>query len=150
MAERKVEISQATSGVTAKDGAGATWNADNWDLKVEINQSYKLQPGDTFSCYLVGDDTAEMPDKTRIRVVKRDLSNLLAKPLLDECLYARCKAFADKKKILRLNITQPVLLEAGEHLVVLVNGMDKAGTGDLAVAASSFKITALWRGRSLS
>lgn len=143
------DIQPSTVGITAVDGAGATWNADNWDLKPSAGLSYTIGPWSQFSLYLVGDDAAEMPADTRVRVVKRDITNE-EQELIWAGLYAQVKEFADKKKRAYLGCTREVKIEESEHLVIQANGADATGTGDLDVSASHFKLASKRRRRALS
>lgn len=136
----RCEINSSSTGITELDGKGATWTADIWDFKVPINQRFILKPGDTFAVYLVGDDAAEMPKSTKVRVVVRDVTNEAAKPILKDCLYQRLKSFSDRNQLVTLEIAQPIVVDSEEHIVVMVNGADAAGTGDTDASASHFKL----------
>ena len=136
----KFELNSGVSGITELDGQGATWQADIWDFKVPNNTQIILSPSDTFAIYLVGDDAAEMPKQTKIRVVIRDVSNETAKPIIKDCNYQRFKSFADKKQIVRLEVPEEIVVDSEEHIVVMVNGADAAGTGDTDASASHFKL----------
>lgn len=146
--EEKFELNQATAGVSESDGQGATWG-DIWDFLVPLNTFIILRPQDVLSCYLVGDDTSQMPAATQIRVVRRDVANSEAKPLLANCLYQQVKAFDDKNKWKHLTVGGEVVVGPDEHIVVMVNGADTAGTGDTDASASYFKLTTTRRRRSL-
>ena len=137
--EERYEINSASTGITEADGTGATWK-DIWDFKVGLNQWIILSSQDIFSAYLIGDDAAEMPKTTRVRIVKRDVTNEDAKPVLSELPYQRLKAFTDRDLLMHLAITDRLTVEPEEHIVVQVNGVDAAGTGDLDASASYFKI----------
>lgn len=143
------DIQPSTDGITATDGAGATWNADNWDLKPSAGLQYRVGSWSQFSLYLVGDDASEMPADTRVRVVKRDITNE-EQEIIWTGLYAQVKEFADKKKRACLGCTREFVINGGEHLVVQANGADVAGTGDLDVSASHFKLASKRRRRALS
>ena len=147
--EEKFELNQNSTGITESDGLGATWAADIWDFKPPLNTFLKLKPTDIFSCYLVGDDAAEMPAATQVRIVKRDAANEDAKPVLSACLYQRVKEFQDKGKFKRLTLDREVEVGPDEHLVVMVNGADAAGTGDLDASASNFRLQTTRRRRPL-
>ena len=144
----KFELNANTSGITAADGVGTNF-ADVWDFEPPYNTRLKLHAGDVFSCYLVGDDAAEMPAKTRIRIVKRDVSNEQAKPVLSDCQYNLCKSFSEKKKMLRLTIPGEIVVDTAEHLVVMVSGMDANGDGDVDASASYFKLEILRERKAL-
>jgi hypothetical protein len=144
----KFELNQNTSGIIASDGVGTNF-ADIWDYKPPLHTRLRINAGDIFSCYLVGDDAAEMPAKTRIRIVKRDVANEQAKPILPDTQYALCKSFTNKKQLLRLRISQEVVVETDEHLVIMVSGADAAGTGDTDASASHFKLECLRERKAL-
>ena len=142
------EINRSTSGVAELDGQGATWQADIWNLTIPFNQKYKIGPGSTFSCYLIGDDTAEMPAKTLVRVVKRDEDEQETVTLYSG-LYQNVKEFKDKNKIRTLTPKTDILSTPGQHIVVMINGADVATTGDTDASASWFKLTALRERKSI-
>jgi len=137
--EERYEINSSSVGITESDGSGATWK-DIWDFKVPVNQQIVLNPTDIFSAYLIGDDAAEMPKTTRVRVVKRDVTNEDAKPVLPELPYQQIKQFTDRNLLMHLAIPGTLVMESEEHIVVQVNGVDAAGSGDLDASASYFKI----------
>ena len=138
--EERFELNQAASGITEQDGQGASWLADIWDYEVPINTSVHLKPTDIFGVYLVGDDAAEMPDSTRIRVVVRGVAGVQHQPILRDIMYTNVKSFVDKNKYVSLDIDHDIWVNAGEHIVVLVNGADATGTGDTDASASYFKL----------
>lgn len=142
------EITESTTGVAALAGQGATWNVDIWNLTIPFNQKHKLGPTNTFSCSLVGDDAAQMPDKTLVRVVKRDMDSWETVTLLST-LYKNCKEFTDKNKIQNLTVRNDILCTPGEHIAIMVNGADVATTGDTDQTASSFKLTSLRERKSI-
>ena len=136
----RFELNSGVSGVTELDGQGATWQADIWDFKVPVNTQVILSPSDTIALYLVGDDAAEMPKVTQVRVVIRDVSNEIAKPIIKSCNYQRFKSFQDRKQIVNLEIGEEIVVESEQHIVVMVNGIDAATTGDTDASASLFKL----------
>lgn len=142
------EITESTTGIAALDGQGATWTVDIWNLTIPFNQKHKLGPTNTFSCSLVGDDAAQMPDKTLVRVVKRDMDEQETVTLLST-LYKNCKEFVDKNKIQKLTVRADILSTPGEHIAIMVNGVDAATTGDTDASASSFKLTSLRERKSI-
>ena len=147
--EELSEINPSTTGITAADGDGNNWK-DIWDLKVPLNVFYVLKPTDLFAAYLVGDDTAEMPNTTRIRVVRRDVTNTEAKAILSEIIYKLAKDFTDKKKLMHLSGVQAQnIVGAEEHIVVQVAGADVAGTGDTDASAGYFKVFTTRRRKAL-
>ena len=147
--EEKFELNSGVSGVTESDGLGATWHADIWDFKVPINNWILLKPKDVFSCYLVGDDGVEMPAKTQVRIVKRDVANEEAKPILPNLLYQQIKNFRDRDLVMHINVRGVVEVGPEEHIVVQVNGADVATTGDLDASASHFKLVTTRRRKRL-
>lgn len=135
----KFELNQSSTNVTATDGIGANFG-DIWDFKSLFGTKIILRPGDTISMLLTGDDAAEMPDTTRIEIVKRDVTNTEAIPLLGEVLYGAIKQFSSKKAILKLSITKEIIVNTDEHIVIRINGIDAATTGDLDASASRFAL----------
>ena len=142
------EITESTTGVAELDGQGATWQVDIWNLTIPFNQKHKIGPSSIFSCYLVGDDAAEMPDKTLVRVVKRDMDEQETVTLLST-LYQNCKEFTNKAKLQKLTTRADILCTAGEHIAIMVNGADVATTGDTDASASNFRLTSLRERKSI-
>ena len=136
------EISESTTGVAQVDGNGATWQVDIFNLTVPFNQKHVFTSNCTVYMSLVGDDAAQMPDRTLVRVVKRDMDSQELKPLLST-LYVNCKEPKNVKKMAHLNIPEgeQVVVTPGEHIAIMVNGADAATTGDTDASASSFRIT---------
>lgn len=134
------EITESTTGVAELDGNGASWQIDIWNLTVPYNQKHTFSSKDVFSCKLVGDDAAEMPAKTLVQVVKRDMDTQ-EKIILLDTLYQNCKAFRDVAKLQHLNVRNTVTVSPGEHIAVMVNGVDAATTGDTDASASNFRLT---------
>lgn len=148
--EERFEINPSSTGITESDGQGATWHADIWDFKVEANTQIKLKPTDVFSCYLIGDDTGEMPKTTQIRIVRRDVANEGAEPVLTTLPYQLVKAFTDKDKLIHLSIPREVIVDEYEHIVVMINGLDVTGVaGDTDASASHFRIQTTRRRKAL-
>jgi len=137
--EERFEVSSLSTGITEADGGGATWK-DIWDFRVPLNIRIVLKPTDIFSCYLDGDDAAEMPATTQVRLLHRDVANEQSKPLIRAMLYAQLKDFQDKDKIIRLQIPKALVIGPSEHIVVQVNGADATGTGDIDASDSYFKV----------
>ena len=148
---QRFEISQGSAGITEADGKGATWVGDIWDYKVGYGQQIVLKPTDKFGAYLVGDDTAEMPPSTQIRVVVRDVTNQVARPILRSLPYKRCQGFQDADKVVTLDpMNGEIVVNTDEHIVVMVNGIDVATTGDTDASASFFKLHTTRRKRPLN
>ena len=138
--EEKYEISSSSTGIVEADGDGTNWK-DIWNLTVPLSTWVILKPTDTFACYLVGDDAAEMPKVTRIRIVRRDVTNEEAKPVLSEILYQLAKDETDKDKLMHLSIGTQIVVGPEEHIVVQIAGLDATGAaGDTDASASRFKI----------
>ena len=146
--KEKFELNQNTSGVTASDGQGTTY-ADIWDYELPLNHYIMLGPTDVFSCKLVGDDAVEMPAITKVRVVRRDVSEGQDYPILTKLMYQTVKAFTDRKSYKNLTVIGEVDLRPGEHIVVQVAGADVATTGDTDASASRFKIVTTRKRRGL-
>ena len=144
----KFELNPKKSGITESDGVGATWG-DIWDYQVPYHVEVQLKPGDVFACYLIGADTAQMPASTLVQVVKRDVTNLDSTPIVKPLLYQVAKNFTDKKKLLYVDITAPLIVTTDEHIVVQVNGADATGTGGTDASASHFKLATTWKRRAL-
>ncbi len=147
--EERFEVNPASTGITEQDGRGTNW-WDIWDFKVSLNQVVILRPTDVFSCYLVGDDAAAMPNATKVRVVKRDVANEDSIPILPVVNYKQAQEFADKNLQMHLRALGGVMeVVAEEHIVVQVSGADATGTGDTDASASHFKIFCTRRRKSL-
>lgn len=137
--EGKYEINPSSTGITEADGDKANFK-DIWDFKVSLNTWIILQPTDLFAAKLYGDDAAEMPKATRLRVVRRDVSNEDSKPVLSEIYYQLAKDFTDLAKLMHLSIKEKIEVGPEEHIVVQIAGLDATGTGDTDASASYFKI----------
>jgi len=129
--EEKYEINPASIGITEQDGDGTNFK-DIWSLRVPLNIFILLKPGDYVALYLIGDDGYEMPKSTRVRVVRRDVANEDAKPVLPEVLYQLVKDFIDRNKLMKLPIGATVGPE--EHIVVQVAGKDCLGLYPIHIA----------------
>ena len=149
MITEKFHLVPTSTGITELDGVGATWSADIWDFQPPLGTSLVLKPTDTFAAYLVGNDTVEMPASTQIRIVKRDVTNEQAYPVLTNVYYQKVKDFTDSKKIMHLTIDKEVEVDADEHLVIMVNGADVAGTDDLDASLSHFELITTRRRKPL-
>lgn len=146
--EERFEINPNSTGITETDGQGALW-ADIWDFKVQPNTQIKLKPTDIFSCYLIDDGgSVEMPKTTQVRVVRRDVANEDAEPILTTVLYQSIKAFTDKDKLMHLSIPWEIIVDEYEHIVVMING--NGATGDTDASLSHFKIQTTRRRKALS
>lgn len=137
--EAKYEINPSSAGITEADGDKTNWK-DIWDFKVPLNTWIILQPKDLFAAKLVGDDTNEMPKATRVRIMRRDVANEDAKPVLSEIYYELAKDFTNWDKLMHLSIKESITVGPEEHIVVQVAGLDATGTGDIDASASYFKI----------
>ena len=145
----KYEINAASPGITEADGSGALWK-DIWDYQVQTNQYILLTPESIFAVYLIGDDAAAMPNSTRVKVVRRDVTGEDESTLITEVPYKVAQEFQDKKKLLRFRgLTRDVLIGEGEHIVVRIAGVDAATTGDTDASASWFKIICQRRKKAL-
>ena len=147
--EEKFEINASSVGITEADGDGTNYK-DIWDFKPPVNTWVLLSPNDVFSAYLVGDDTVEMPASTKVRIVRRDVTNEAGGPILGEVLYQLAKEFTDKNKLLHLSIGSMVQVGPEEHIVVQVAGADAATTGDLDASLCRFKLKTTRRKVSLA
>jgi len=146
--EEKFEISSLSTGITEADGDGTNWK-DVWDFQVPLNTKIVLKPTDFFSCYLDGDDAAEMPAVTEVRLLHRDVANEQTKPLIRALLYQQVKPFQDTDKLIRLDIVKAIVIQPSEHIVVQIKGADATGTGDVDASDSYFKLVTARLRRSL-
>lgn len=123
-------LTKADSGITSSDGpdASSTEWGDIWSYQVPTGIGVLILPGHTLSVYLEGDDDAEMPATTRIKVVQRDSSQQDEKTLMGPLLYASLKEFTDRDKIQRFN-AGPFRVYEKQYLVIEVQGADATGTG---------------------
>lgn len=138
--EDRYEINPSSIGITEADGDGINWK-DIWDYKVPLNTWIILQPTNLFAAKLTGDDAAEMPTTTRIRVVRRDVANEDSRAVLSEIYYQLAKDFTDLAKLMHLSIKDKVTVNSEEHIVVQIAGKDATGAaGDTDASASYFKI----------
>ena len=136
----RFEIKRTTAGVTEMDGLAATWGSLTYDFLLPVNQRLRFKKGDYVAATLIGDDAAAMPDSTLVRLVVTDNAGKV-KHVLFNGLYARMQDFRDVEARCYLQIDREIYVEAGEHVVMLVNGLDAAATGDVDASAGTIKIS---------
>jgi hypothetical protein len=123
-------ITKGDSDVTSQDGL----NASNeygmiWEYHVPVGLGLIILAGHTFSLYLHGDDNAEMPDTTMVKVVVLDASKQDEKTILGPVMYKTLKEFQDRDKVARFSCPEPVKVYENQYLQVQTAGADATGTG---------------------
>ena len=123
-------LTKGDSGVTSQDGLDASteWGKI-WEYHIPVGIGLYILPGHTFSCYLHGDDNAQMPATTRVRVLLKDSAQQDVKTILGPVLYQTLKEFVDRDKIARFNVSEPIKVFEQQYIVVETSGADVATTG---------------------
>jgi hypothetical protein len=122
-----------TTGVVA-----STAYCTIWSYHVPTGIGLVVLPGHTFSLYIAGTDTFEMPATTLVKIVIWDSSKQDQKTILGPVMYQSLKEFTDRDKIARFNISAPVKVYEKQYLEILTAGADVATTGGVVLATSYF------------
>jgi hypothetical protein len=132
-------LTNGDGDVTGQDGVVASTDfCLIWSYHVSTGIGLVLLPGHTFSLYIAGTDTFEMPATTRVKILLWDSSKQDSKTVLGPILYQSLKEFTDRDKIARFNITAPVKVYEKQYLEIWTAGADVATTGGVVVATSYF------------
>lgn len=117
-------ITQADSDITSADGlASSTQFNTIWSYLVPSGTGLIILPGHTFKCYLWGYVSgAEMVATTQLRISMKDTSNQDRKGIVDAFLYAVCKEFSDRDKIMRLNVPKTIKVYEKQYLIIEATG----------------------------
>lgn len=123
-------LTKGDSAVTSTDGLDATTSYGViYSYHVPVGIGLIILAGHTFSLYLEGDDDAEMPATTMVKVVVMDASKQDEKAILGPIMYASLKEFQDRDKVARFNVPEPVKVYENQYLEVHSSGADAAATG---------------------
>ena len=123
-------LTKGDSDVTSTDGLNAsTAYGVIWSYHVPTGIGLIILPGHTFSVYLEGDDDAEMPATTLIKVYVLDASKQDSRCVLGPVLYQSLKEFTDRDKLARFNVSAPVKVYEKQYIEIEAAGADVAGTG---------------------
>lgn len=131
-------LTKGDSNVTSSDGLDASTSYGIiYSYHVPVGIGLIVLAGHTFSLYLEGDDDAEMPATTQIKVSVLDASRQDERVILGPIMYASLKEFQDRDKIARFNVPEPVKVYENQYVEVLSAGADATGTGGVDQTGSS-------------
>ena len=131
-------LTKGETGMSQQDGLNASTDwGQVFEYQVPIGIGLMILPGHAFSCYLHGDDGAEMPATTLVRILHKDSSKRDSKVILGSTLYAKLKEFTDRDKIARFDILEPAKIYEKQHLTIETAGADAAGTGGVDVTGGT-------------
>ena len=134
-------LTKGDAGVTEQDGLDAAALATEFgkifEYHVPVGLGLIILAGHTFSLYLYGDDSAEMPATTLVKVKVLDASKQDEKTILGPVMYATLKEFTDRDKIARFNLPEPVKVYENQYLIIEVAGADATGTGGVDVTGGT-------------
>jgi hypothetical protein len=132
-------LTKGNSDVTSQDGLDASTDFGTvWYYQVPNGVGIIVEPEDTFSVYLFGDDSAEMPATTRVRVLVKDSAGSgEAKVLLNSRLYASLKEFQDLDKMAHFDLTEPYKIYEKQYIYIETAGADATGTGGVDVTGGT-------------
>ena len=131
-------LTKGETGVTSTDGLNAsTTYSIIWEYQVPTGIGFIILPGHTFSAYLEGDDDAEMPATSLLKVSIQDASKQDKKTIMGPVLYQSVKEFTDRTKIAKFNVAEPVKIYESQYIIVEEAGADAAGTGGVDQTGAS-------------
>ena len=123
-------LTKGDSNLTSQDGLNASTEYGTiWEFHCPVGIGLIILAGHTFACYLHGDDNAQMPVTTLLKIVALDASKQDEKTILGPVMYKTLKEFVDRDKIARFNIPEPVKVYENQYIQVKTAGADAAGTG---------------------
>ena len=132
-------LTKGETGITQQDGLDASTDwGQIFEYQVPVGIGLIILPGHTFSCYLHGDDGAEMPATTQVRILHKDSSKSGdAKKVLGPILYVKLKEFTNKNKIAIFDILNPAKIYEKQYLTIETAGADATGTGGVDVTGGT-------------
>ena len=134
-------LTQGDSDVTGTDGLDATALATKygiiWEYHVPTGIGLIILPGHTFAVYLYGDDSAEMPATSLVKVSVLDSSKQDKRTILGPVLYQTLKEFTDRDKLARFNVVAPVKVYEKQYIQIEEAGADATGTGGVDVTGGT-------------
>lgn len=134
-------LTKGESGIVQIDGLDATalgaYYANIIEWQVPIGVGLVILPGHTFAMKLWGDDEAEMPAVTLVKVMVKDASKQDTKTILGPVLYETLKTFDDRDKLARFDIAGPVKIYENQFIIIAVAGADAAKTGGVDITGNN-------------
>lgn len=128
--EERYELTQANSAVTATNTTAAVFT-DLWDYQVPVGVRHVLLGAHKLAAFLK-DAVAEIAATEQVKIEVRDSAGQSKEVILGPVTYQRIKEFQDRNKMIHLDVTTPIRVQEGDHIVVVV----KSATA--VVAASSY------------
>lgn len=123
-------LTKGDAAITSTDGLNAsTQFGVIWEYHVPVGLGLIILAGHTLAMYLHGDDDAEMPDTTLVKVVVLDASRQDERTILGPVMYKNLKEFTDRDKLARFNIPEPVKVYENQYVQVQTAGADVATSG---------------------
>ncbi len=131
-------LTKGDADVSEQDGLNASSEYGMiFEYHVPTGIGLVILPGHTFAIYLYGDDSAEMPATTLVKVLLKDSSKQDAKTIIGPVLYAKLKEFVDRDKIARFNVSEPVKVYEKQYITIEAAGADATGTGGVDVTGGT-------------
>jgi len=131
-------LTKGEAGITQQDGLNASTDYGMiFEWQVPTGIGLIILPGHTFAMYLQGDDAAEMPATTLVKVLHKDSSKQDATTVLGPVLYQNLKEFTDRNKIAHFNISAPIKVYEKQYISVETAGADATGTGGVDVTGGA-------------
>jgi len=131
-------ITKGDANCSEQDGLNATTDFGMiFEYHVPVGVGLVILPGHTFSAYLYGDDSAEMPATTLVKVVLLDSAKQDARCILGPVMYQSLKEFQDRDKIAAFNVAEPVKVYEQQYIQILTAGADAAGSGGVDVTGGT-------------
>jgi len=131
-------ITKGDANCSEQDGLNASTDFGMiFEYHVPVGVGLVILPGHTFSAYLYGDDTAEMPATTLVKVVLLDSAKQDARCILGPVMYQSLKEFQDRDKIAAFNVAEPVKVYEQQYIQILTAGADATGSGGVDVTGGT-------------
>lgn len=136
--QEQFTLTKGDSDVTSSDGPNASTSYGIiYSYHVPTGIGLIILPGHTFSLYLEGDDDAEMPATTMVKVSVLDSSKQDKRTILGPVMYQTLKEFTDRDKLARFNVVAPVKVYEKQYIEVETAGADAATTGGVDQTGAS-------------
>ena len=125
--EELFQLTSSQSGITKANGIAAIWS-ENYKYKVPIGWTFIFKPGHTFSASLNNGTSSpaasgtklagDYVDTDKVRITVRNADQTERKTILQETIYKRVQESADRDKMCRLDVNEPVAVSAGGWVVI--------------------------------
>lgn len=131
-------ITKGDADCSEQDGLNASTDFGMiFEYHVPVGVGLVILPGHTLSMYLYGDDSAEMPATTRVKVLVKDSAKQDERCILGPILYQSLKEFQDRDKIASFNVPEPVKIYEQQYITIETSGADATGTGGVDVTGGT-------------